>query len=380
MKWIFLSNYYTHHQSAFCRELDAITEHGFSFLETEEFSEERRHLGWRAEKDADFVKAYEASEDDLCGADAVILGSAPRAVILPRLHRGGLTFLYAERVFKSGYQRIKRLPRMITFWLRYGRYKNLYLLCASAYTAHDYGIHGAFVGKSYKWGYFPETIHYKIEDLMAKKDPARILWCGRFLDWKHPDYAIEIARRLKEDGYSFEMELIGTGAQEETLKKQVRESGLEPWVKFSGAVPPEEVRKHMELAGIYLFTSDFHEGWGAVLNESMNSGCAVVASHAIGAVPYLVKHRENGLIYQNGDVADLYEKVKYLLDHPVEQRRLGTKAYRTITDLWNGELAAQRLLRLAQEIQNHGSCELYDDGPCSAAPMLKNDWFKEEMS
>lgn len=47
-----------------------------------------------------------------------------------------------------------------------------------------------------------------------------------------------------------------------------------------------EVRSYMEKADIYLFTSDFNEGWGAVLNESMNSGCAVVASHAIGSVPF----------------------------------------------------------------------------------------------
>jgi hypothetical protein len=37
-------------------------------------------------------------------------------------------------------------------------------------------------------------------------------------------------------------------------------------------MPPEEVRVHMEQSNIYLFTSDFGEGWGAVLNEAMNSG------------------------------------------------------------------------------------------------------------
>ena len=90
------------------------------------------------------------------------------------------------------------------------------------------------------------------------------------------------------------------------------------WRKYQpamlGAMPPEEVRRHMEKADIYLFTSDFNEGWGAVLNESMNSGCAVVASHAIGSVPFLIKNGENGLIYENGNQLDLEKQVLRLLE------------------------------------------------------------------
>lgn len=61
---------------------------------------------------------------------------------------------------------------------------------------------------------------------------------------------------------------------------------LNDYVTFTGPVQSDKVRGFMERAGIFLFTSDRQEGWGAVLNESMNSGCAVVASHAIGSVPF----------------------------------------------------------------------------------------------
>ena len=33
----------------------------------------------------------------------------------------------------------------------------------------------------------------------------------------------------------------------------------------------------------------------------MNSACAVVANSAIGSVPFLIKNKENGLIYENGN-------------------------------------------------------------------------------
>jgi glycosyltransferase involved in cell wall biosynthesis len=141
---------------------------------------------------------------------------------------------------------------------------------------------------------------------------------------------------------------------------------------------PAEVRGHMEKAGVYLVTSDFNEGWGAVLNESMNSGCAVVASHAAGAVPFLMKHGENGLVYENGNAEDLYRKVKAVLLDPERQRELGRNAYRTVTELWNANTAAERFMIFAQEIEEKGYCDLFDDGPCSPAPIIKNNWFKEK--
>ena len=252
----------------------------------------------------------------------------------------------------------------------------MYLLCASAYTASDYALHGAFIGKSYRWGYFPETKEYDIYQLNARKNPTKLLWCGRFLDWKHPEVALAIAKRLKEKGYSFELKLIGNGPMEAELKQRVLEDGLSACVRFLGVMSTDAVREQMESAGIYLFTSDFHEGWGAVLNEAMNSGCAVVSSHAIGSVPFLIKHGENGLIYHNGNTDELYGQIKSLLDHPEQQRQLGVNAYQTIHQMWNAKNAAQRLLALVEQIQLRGQCDLYEEGPCSRASVIWNNWFK----
>lgn len=127
-----------------------------------------------------------------------------------------------------------------------------------------------------------------------------------------------------------------------------------------------------------MFTSDFGEGWGAVLNEAMNSGCAVIASHAAGATPYLVKNGENGLIYEFGNDEKLYEKLKYLLLNPKEQKRLGAAAYKTISEEWNAEIAAERFLNLTKSILNgEKNPYIYKNGPCSKAEILKNDWWKE---
>ena len=252
------------------------------------------------------------------------------------------------------------------------------MLCASAYTAADYAKTGTFLNKTYKWGYFPEVRKYKdIDLLMNEKKKNSILWAGRLLEWKHPEACIQIAKQLKNDGYQFEMNLIGNGIIEARVQKMISNNNLKDSVHLLGAMPPYKVREHMETAGIYLFTSDFNEGWGAVLNESMNSGCAVVASHAIGAVPFLMKHDENGLIYQNGNMEDLYQKVKWLLDNPLKQKELGKQAYMTVVDHWNADMAAKRFTKLAQAILDGNKYpDLFSEGICSKAEMIENDWWK----
>ncbi len=377
MKLLFLSNYYSHHQKPTCEQWYKTTEKSFSFVATEEMTAERKEMGWESET-APFTVTYDASvQPDIDHAEIVILGNAPLDTVKKRLRRKKTVFKYSERLFKRGYSRWKWPLRVLRWYGMFTRHKSLYLMAASAYTYADFARHFVFLGKAYKWGYFPTTCHYDCEDLFSKKDPACILWCGRMIDWKHPEQAVLLAKQLKEDGVDFQLDMIGSGPLEEDLQAMIKEYDLESHVKLLGAMTPQDVRVKMEKAGIYIFTSDFNEGWGAVLNESMNSGCAVVASHAIGAVPFLVKHGENGLVYQNGDAGDLYRKVKTLLKNPEKQKELGEKAYKTITELWNAETAAERFLVFADEIEKKGTCDLFEDGPCSRASVLKNNWFKE---
>ena len=204
-----------------------------------------------------------------------------------------------------------------------------------------------------------------------------ILWAGRLIGWKHPEAAVQLAASLKEKGYSFRMSMIGNGEMEMQLHDMIREKGLEDCVEMLGAMPPEEVRRHMEKADIYLFTSEFNEGWGAVLNESMNSGCAVVASHAIGSVPFLIKNGENGLIYENGNQLDLEKQVLRLLEDGAFRKKIAENAYETMINLWNAETAAERFLTLTEKLlKNENTDSLFLDGPCSKAAILKNDWYQ----
>ena len=140
---------------------------------------------------------------------------------------------------------------------------------------------------------------------------------------------------------------------------------------------PEQVRTYMENSPIYLFTSDFNEGWGAVLNESMNSACAVVASHAIGSAPFLIEDGVNGYIYQNGNEKELFNKVKNLLDDSEKMCEISKNAYSTMQNLWNAQVASKRFMSLCEILKSQKQSSLFDNGPCSKAKLIKNDWYKK---
>lgn len=374
MKVVFVSNYFNHHQKPFCDEMYQRLGSDFSFISTSVMREERKKLGYGQDRPPEYVLlAYEDAQkrrealERINGADMVIAGSAPNDMLLDRIRAGKLLLRYAERPFKKKASLLKRLYYSVKLHKDNLWKKNIYMLCASAYASGDYRSMGLYRGRTYKWGYFPEVKEYDMDALMQQKKRNVLMWCGRFIDWKHPDDAIKLAQKLKAAGYDFCLHFVGTGVMEEEMRQLAEKWDLTDRIKFLGSMPPDQVRKYMEETGIYVFTSDRQEGWGAVLNEAMNSGCAVVASHAIGSVPYLIKDGENGLIYPSGDVDALFEKVKYLMDHPDAQMLVGSKAYRTVTETWNAKTAADRVMRLTESILMGNDTDLFANGPCSRA-------------
>lgn len=371
MKIVFVSNYYNHHQAPLSEAFDRKMNGDYYFIQTIPMDEERASMGWGETLPQFVVKSYQNEETYkkalrlIDEADVVIVGSAPQRMITGRIRQGKLVFRYSERIYKNK-KKLLTLPlRFVKYHLDNFPSRNVYLLCASAYAAADYAKTGMYRGKAFKWGYFPPTISYEnIDSLIHSKKPGSILWCARFLNWKHPEVAISVAEYLRKISYPFEMNLIGTGVMQNEIRRLIDEKGLSSCVHLLGAMSPQEVRKHMEESRIFLFTSDFNEGWGAVLNEAMNSGCAVVASHAIGASSYLIKDKENGFIYRNGNQEEINRKVKYLLDNPQIQAKMGKQAYETIIQEWNADVAAERFIALVNSINKGELNNISFQGVC----------------
>lgn len=377
MHIVFVSNFLNHHQIPFCEALRRLCDE-FHFISTDPVP----NIGYQKRTEADYVIDYSENknrkqcEQLVSDADAVIFGSCPNHLIALRMRRHKLSFLFSERFFKKGEWRrfIPSTRKKIAD--RVLKYKNepLYVLCASAYLPYDLSLLKFPADKCYRWGYFPEVKRYdNIEKLVESKRPASVLWAARLIEWKHPEACVEVAKRLKTDGYKFTLNLIGSGELEEKIARKIKAENLSDCVHMLGAMRPEEVREYMEQSQIFLFTSDRNEGWGAVLNESMNSACAVVTSREIGSVPFLIEDGKNGLIYKSGDTYSAFQKVRYLLDNPEKAAEMGKLAEKTIVETYNPQVAAERIAAFSRIFLENGDVTYYESGPMSKARVLPNN-------
>lgn len=380
MKITFVSNYINHHQIPLSNALYRALGEDYHFIQTEPMEEERVQMGWQ-ENNAElaYLKLLYREEAEcrrlIDESDVVIFGWAPEELIAGRLEEGKPVIRCSERIYREGQWRAvspRGLKQKYHDHTRHHK-KPVYLLCAGAYVPSDFHIIRAYKEKMFRWGYFPECRKYEIEKLLENKDTAsectEILWAGRLLALKHAELLIPLAVSLREKGYSFHITVIGDGEEKESLQESIGRENLSGQITLLGFLKPEEVRGYMERAHIYLATSDYREGWGAVVNEAMNSGCAVVASHAMGAVPFLIEHEKNGLIFQSLNGRDLCEKTESLLRDKDKIRALGRAAYQTISQEWNAETAGQRLIQMCEEILKGRKAE-FAKGPCSEAPVI----------
>ncbi|MCM1540461.1 MAG: glycosyltransferase [Blautia sp.] len=386
VKFVFVSNYLNHHQIPFCNAVYELLSGSFVFIQTEPMEQERVRMGWRERTDIPYLRKYYEEPDNCRGlidfARVVFFGgSDEESYIEARLQAGRPVIRYSERLYKTGQWKAVSPRGLRKKYHDHTRYRKapVYLCCAGAYVPSDFHLVGAYPGKMLKWGYFPEEKEYDADRLMESKQPGRILWAARFLDWKHPELPIKTAAYLREKGYSFHLDVVGGGEMEKHVFSLAEELKLQNLVTFHGYCPPEQVRGMMEQSNIYLATSDRQEGWGAVVNEAMNSGCAVVGSSMMGAVPYLIRHGENGMIYRDGSEDSLFRLTEQLLQDRKLCRRLGGNALRTIAREWNAETAAERLLGfcIRQDFLEAGDVPATMDwktqpesGPISKAPVI----------
>ena len=158
------------------------------------------------------------------------------------------------------------------------------------------------------------------------------------------------------------------------LQTEASDRMIDDHITFAGMRSPEEVRDIMEKSHIHIFTSNYLEGWGSVIYEALNAGCATVVSHAPGAAPWLVKHEKTGLIFKSGSVESLTEQLEKLLKDPSLCDKYGIAAYKQMERLWNPQVAAKRVVEIYEAIED-GRDTPFDSCPCSAAPMIRNGWY-----
>lgn len=370
MTIVIFSSVFNHHSLPLCDALNSLDGVKCYFVATQYEEDERKKLGYHT-YDRDYVIDMYSSEENeklatslALDADVMIAGVFPYKLLDERLKRNKLTFLCQERMFKGGASFVRRLRAWFYNMRKFAKFKKkpLYFLSMGDGAAKDYASIGFYKNKSFRWAYFTHFEKYDIDALMENKPKnlTEILFVGRLIPFKNPYYPLKAVKSLVDEGHNLHLTYIGTGELEQSLRSEA--DSLGDFVTFLGSMPPEKVREYMEMANIFTFTSNSMEGWGAVVNEAMNSACAVVASDAPGSVMTMIKHGENALTYPSENYDEFYLMLKKLVTDRELTDTLGREAYKTVKESYNAGVAATRFVACCEKMLSGEAPVIYNEG------------------
>jgi glycosyltransferase involved in cell wall biosynthesis len=184
-------------------------------------------------------------------------------------------------------------------------------------------------------------------------DPPVILSVGRLVGKKGFPDLLAAAAVLRRQGRRFRLHIHGEGPDRAALAAALTGAGLQDSVRLLPAVSREALVAAYQGADVFaltpLVTGDGdRDGIPNVLVEAMGCGLPAVST-AVGGVPELVAHGENGLLAPPRDVDAIAAHLSELLDHPAERARLGGAARATVVGRFDAREAAATLAGLLDE-------------------------------
>ena len=147
---------------------------------------------------------------------------------------------------------------------------------------------------------------YNGVDLQAypfkKEKGDRLIYVGRFVSFKQPHVAIEVAKRL-----GMGLDLVGGAYEEPYFSQQVKPHCDGKQIVLHTEVPHEEKVRMLQDAKALLFPSKMGEPFGLCAAEANACGTPVVALRD-GAIPEVVLEGVNGFVRE--DVDGMVEAIK----------------------------------------------------------------------
>lgn len=184
----------------------------------------------------------------------------------------------------------------------------------------------------------------------------RLVFLGRFDESRKGlpvllDALPEIARRYP----NIEIVVIGDGDRDNAIAKAGEHA---PLLNFVGRVSEQAKTAILASADIYIAPQRGGESFGIVLVEAMAAGTAVLASD-IDAFRLVLSEGQSGVLFRNGDSADLAKKVAMLLDDDdLRARYITAGSSRAWEFDWSS--IADRVLQVYQTVRTPGEKVVVD--------------------
>lgn len=171
---------------------------------------------------------------------------------------------------------------------------------------------------------------------LTDRDVA-LVTVGRLVARKAVDQLIHMVEGL--NNARVHLFIIGSGPQETALKALAEERGLQGQVHFLGQVDEQEKFRVLNMADVYVSTSQ-HEGFGIVYLEAMACDLPVVCYDYGGQTDFL-ESGENGFVVKLNDLPAFQASCRTLIDNPQRRKEMGAFNRSAVEDFYIDRCAAR---------------------------------------
>lgn len=281
-----------------------------------------------------------------------------------RVDNHKITFYFSERWFKPPYGKIRifslHMLKLIYYFRKLSRSQYFYYLAQGEYAAKDFISIGIRPRSIFSFGYFTSISKHNSNIKLFPEDKINILWCGRIISWKNVSNLVKAFIEVCALRNNVHLTIIGNGKCEREIVKLIK--GKEDIITHMGFLPAYQIRYYMNQADIYVLPSSGTEGWGAVVNEAMAEGCAIIGSSKAGSIKSMINNDVNGVVLYKNDISDIKDSILNLIDDTNKLRRLQSAALQSI-QIWSPDNACLRFVTIVDLIMNNKPYNVYFDGP-----------------
>ncbi len=180
-----------------------------------------------------------------------------------------------------------------------------------------------------------------------------ILSVGRLIDWKGMNFLIEALPEVLKRYPDTRLYIIGTGPEQENLRKKSTELNITKAVHFLGNVRSEDILNYFYSADVFVLPSinksGETEGLGVVLLEAMAAGCPVIGSN-VGGIPDIIIDGETGFLVPEQNPRVLADRIIQILSDPGISEKFREKGYSRVSELFTWEKIAGRFSELYSQV------------------------------
>lgn len=135
---------------------------------------------------------------------------------------------------------------------------------------------------------------------------------AKLIPTKGFDRLLNVHKRLLDEGLNHRIYILGLGAEQKALEKQMQELGIEHSVTLLGF--HKNPYQYVSRCDLYVCSSH-REGFSTAVTEALVVGTPAVSTCCSGATELLGEHNEYGIVVENSEEG-IYQGMKRLLSDP----------------------------------------------------------------